>query len=219
MAGNGRPASASATQKAAAPRGFSRVDYAHDFLHIPGSRRFRLIAGAESRSVEETDVHCDVIPAGYEKVDGRQAMTGTRVEDQLVAFLPNLRRFAISLCRSRELADDLVQTACERALANAASFQEGTRFDAWMFRILRNLWIDEARKQEDCRAAGGYRGAGRSRRRVRRARDGSAADAEERGRGDRRLVRGTARGAVASSASRSFPTRRRPRCSACRSAR
>jgi RNA polymerase sigma-70 factor (ECF subfamily) len=75
-------------------------------------------------------------------------MTGTRVEDQLVAFLPNLRRFAISLCRSRELADDLVQTACERALANAGSFQQGTRFDAWMFRILRNLWIDEARKKK-----------------------------------------------------------------------
>jgi RNA polymerase sigma-70 factor (ECF subfamily) len=75
-------------------------------------------------------------------------MTGQRVEDQLVAFLPNLRRFAISLCRSRDLADDLVQTACERALANAESFQEGTRFDAWMFRILRNLWIDEARRSK-----------------------------------------------------------------------
>jgi RNA polymerase sigma-70 factor (ECF subfamily) len=78
----------------------------------------------------------------------RQAMTESSVEDQLVAFLPNLRRFAISLCRSREIADDLVQTACERALANAASFQQGTRFDAWMFRILRNLWIDEVRKKK-----------------------------------------------------------------------
>jgi RNA polymerase sigma-70 factor (ECF subfamily) len=75
-------------------------------------------------------------------------MTESSVENQLVAFLPNLRRFAISLCRSRELADDLVQTACERALANAASFQQGTRFDAWMFRILRNLWIDEVRKKK-----------------------------------------------------------------------
>jgi len=75
-------------------------------------------------------------------------MTGKRVEDQLVAFLPNLRRFAISLCRSRDLADDLVQTACERALANSESFQAGTRFDAWMFRILRNLWIDDARRRK-----------------------------------------------------------------------
>jgi RNA polymerase sigma-70 factor (ECF subfamily) len=75
-------------------------------------------------------------------------MTETSVENQLVAFLPNLRRFAISICRSRELADDLVQMACERALANEHRFEEGTRFDAWMFRILRNLWIDEARKRK-----------------------------------------------------------------------
>jgi RNA polymerase sigma-70 factor, ECF subfamily len=75
-------------------------------------------------------------------------MTETSVENQLVAFLPNLRRFAISLCRSRELADDLVQMACERALANEHRFEEGTRFDAWMFRILRNLWIDEVRKRK-----------------------------------------------------------------------
>jgi RNA polymerase sigma-70 factor (ECF subfamily) len=66
---------------------------------------------------------------------------------RLVVFLPNLRRFAISLCRSRDLADDLVQATCERALANAGRFEPGTRFDAWMFRILRNLWIDHIRKQ------------------------------------------------------------------------
>ena len=69
-----------------------------------------------------------------------------QVSDRLVAFLPNLRRFAISLCRSRDVADDLVQAACERALAAQGSFEPGTRFDAWMFRILRNLWIDQVRR-------------------------------------------------------------------------
>ncbi|MGF7009323.1 RNA polymerase sigma factor [Aminobacter sp. BE322] len=69
-----------------------------------------------------------------------------QVSDRLVAFLPNLRRFAISLCRSRDLADDLVQAACERALAGQDRFEPGTRFDAWMFRILRNLWIDHVRR-------------------------------------------------------------------------
>lgn len=71
-----------------------------------------------------------------------------QVGDRLVEFLPNLRRFAISLCRSRQIADDLVQAACERALASAGSFEPGTRFDAWMFRILRNLWIDQTRRQK-----------------------------------------------------------------------
>ncbi len=70
------------------------------------------------------------------------------VEDQLIAFLPNMRRFAISLCGSRDVADDLVQMACERALANTERFEPGTRFDAWMFRILRNLWIDQVRRQK-----------------------------------------------------------------------
>ena len=69
------------------------------------------------------------------------------VQDLLVAFLPNLRRFAISLCKSRDIADDLVQAACERALANEARFEPGTCFDAWMFRIVRNLWIDQIRKR------------------------------------------------------------------------
>ncbi|AFL53668.1 RNA polymerase sigma-70 factor (ECF subfamily) [Sinorhizobium fredii] len=70
------------------------------------------------------------------------------VGERLTAFLPNLRRFAISLCGSRDIADDLVQAACERALASAERFEPGTRFDAWMFRILRNLWIDQVRRQK-----------------------------------------------------------------------
>ncbi|UXT43578.1 RNA polymerase sigma factor [Agrobacterium leguminum] len=68
------------------------------------------------------------------------------VPQRLVGFLPNLRRFAISLCHSRELADDLVQAACERAIIAADNFAPDTRFDAWMFRILRNLWIDHLRR-------------------------------------------------------------------------
>lgn len=66
--------------------------------------------------------------------------------DTLVGFLPNMRRFSISLTGSRDIADDLVQAACERALAHQDSFDPRTRFDAWIFRILRNLWIDRIRK-------------------------------------------------------------------------
>jgi len=70
----------------------------------------------------------------------------TAIGPELVALLPRLRRFALVLCRSPFLADDLVQGACERALANAGSFTPGTRFDAWAFRILRNYWIDHLRR-------------------------------------------------------------------------
>ena len=70
------------------------------------------------------------------------------IGQELVALLPRLRRFALVLCRSHPLADDLVQGACERALANAGSWTPGTRFDAWMFRILRNHWIDHLRRMK-----------------------------------------------------------------------
>lgn len=69
------------------------------------------------------------------------------VGDRLIDLLPRLRRFATALCRSRDVADDLVQTACEKALAASASWTPGTRFDAWLFRILRNAWIDALRRR------------------------------------------------------------------------
>lgn len=74
-------------------------------------------------------------------------MPGNQVfSDRLVAFLPNMRRFSISLTGSADLADDIVQAACERALAHQMSFDPETRFDAWIFRIIRNLWIDKIRR-------------------------------------------------------------------------
>jgi RNA polymerase sigma-70 factor (ECF subfamily) len=71
-----------------------------------------------------------------------------RFSDQLVAVLPRLRRFARGLTGSATEADDLVQAACERALAREHQFQEGTRFDSWMFRIVQTVWIDQLRARE-----------------------------------------------------------------------
>jgi RNA polymerase sigma-70 factor (ECF subfamily) len=66
--------------------------------------------------------------------------------DELTALLPRLRRFSRSLTGSAEKADDLVQTACAKALAAQNSWTPGTRFDSWMFRITRNAWIDTIRR-------------------------------------------------------------------------
>ena len=71
-----------------------------------------------------------------------------RFGDQLIAVLPRLRRFAHGLSGSAADADDLVQAACERALARQHQFQEGTRFDSWMFRIVQTIWIDQIRSRD-----------------------------------------------------------------------
>jgi RNA polymerase sigma-70 factor (ECF subfamily) len=71
-----------------------------------------------------------------------------KFSDQLIAVLPRLRRFARGLTGSAVEADDLVQAACERALARMHQFQEGTRFDSWMFRIVQTIWIDQLRARD-----------------------------------------------------------------------
>lgn len=63
----------------------------------------------------------------------------------LVALLPRLRRFARALARDAADADDVVQIAVERALKARDQWQPGTRMDSWLFRIVRNAWIDETR--------------------------------------------------------------------------
>ncbi len=69
------------------------------------------------------------------------------LQADLVALLPRLRRFARALTGQTADADDVVQIAVERALTRLEQFQPGTRFDAWVFQIVRNAWIDEARSR------------------------------------------------------------------------
>jgi len=72
-------------------------------------------------------------------------MATGRFEEEMLALLPRLRRFARSLTRDQADADDLSQLSVERALKARDQWQPGTRLDAWMYRIMRNIWIDEAR--------------------------------------------------------------------------
>jgi RNA polymerase sigma-70 factor (ECF subfamily) len=71
----------------------------------------------------------------------------TVLENDIAALLPRLRRFARSITFHREDADDLVQVAVERALTHAGQWEPGTRLDSWLFRIVKNAWIDEVRSR------------------------------------------------------------------------
>ncbi|GHG18244.1 MULTISPECIES: RNA polymerase sigma factor [Paracoccus] len=67
--------------------------------------------------------------------------------EALIRLLPNLRRYALSLARRADLADDLVQTTVERAIRAAGSYDPAARLEPWLFRITRNAFIDLTRRQ------------------------------------------------------------------------
>src|SRR5882762_7922672 len=69
------------------------------------------------------------------------------LRDDILASVPSLRAFAISLSGNGDRADDLVQETLLRALANIDSFQPGTNMSAWLFTILRNHFRSEYRKR------------------------------------------------------------------------
>jgi len=71
----------------------------------------------------------------------------TALRDEILATVPSLRAFAISLSGNVDRADDLVQETMLRALANIDSFQPGSNMPAWLFTILRNLFRSDYRKR------------------------------------------------------------------------
>jgi RNA polymerase sigma-70 factor (ECF subfamily) len=70
-----------------------------------------------------------------------------QLRDDILASVPSLRAFAISLSGNGDRADDLVQETLLRAIANIDSFQPGSNLPAWLFTILRNLFRSDYRKR------------------------------------------------------------------------
>jgi RNA polymerase sigma-70 factor, ECF subfamily len=70
------------------------------------------------------------------------------IGERIVLLLPRLRRFARSLSRNQHDADDLVQSAVERAWRNLAQFKPGASLAGWMFGIMRNAWLDNLRSRK-----------------------------------------------------------------------
>jgi len=71
------------------------------------------------------------------------------VHEIVIAELPEhlrrLWRYGLLLSRDPDMADDLVQATCLRALERSAQFTLGTRLDRWLFTILRSVWLNELR--------------------------------------------------------------------------
>jgi RNA polymerase sigma-70 factor (ECF subfamily) len=69
------------------------------------------------------------------------------LRDSMLATVPRLRAFAVSLSGNVDRADDLVQETLVRALNSIDSFRPGTNLAAWLFTILRNHFRSEYRKR------------------------------------------------------------------------
>jgi RNA polymerase sigma-70 factor (ECF subfamily) len=58
-----------------------------------------------------------------------------------------LRPFAITLTRDNEAAKDLFQETMYRALANQEKYNVGTNIKAWLYTIMRNIFINNYRRK------------------------------------------------------------------------
>ncbi|WP_422368319.1 sigma-70 family RNA polymerase sigma factor [Pelagibius sp.] len=74
----------------------------------------------------------------------------------LIAEIPHLRRYARSLARDPDVADDLVQGCLERALSRFHLWQPERRLRPWLFTMLHNLHVDSLRHRASA-AAGALR--------------------------------------------------------------
>lgn len=73
-------------------------------------------------------------------------MTTLQFNEQVVDYSCSLKPFAYKLTRNSEDASDLIQETVYKALINADKFHKGTNLKAWLFTIMRNIFINNYRR-------------------------------------------------------------------------
>ena len=73
-------------------------------------------------------------------------MTTLQFNEQVVDYSGSLKPFAYKLTRNSEDASDLIQETVYKALINADKFHKGTNLKAWLFTIMRNIFINNYRR-------------------------------------------------------------------------
>ncbi len=67
---------------------------------------------------------------------------------EAMPYMPLLRNYANKICNNELDADDLLQETYLRAFRFYNKFEKGTNCKAWLFRIMKNLFINEYRKNQ-----------------------------------------------------------------------
>lgn len=106
-------------------------------------------------------LHADVTtlpapaPANAVSPSSQTRPTVARLESELVAMLPSLERRAYRWCRDPAEAQDLAQDTVLRALGNGARFDSEGHLRAWLYTVLRNLFISRRRRAQSWQRASG----------------------------------------------------------------
>jgi RNA polymerase sigma-70 factor (ECF subfamily) len=86
------------------------------------------------------------IATGLYSVSARKN-SQNEIRTGLPDVLPAVWRFAFSMSGRADVADDLVQATCVRAIEKAEQFRRGSNLRAWCFTICRSIWLNEVRAQ------------------------------------------------------------------------
>ncbi len=74
-------------------------------------------------------------------------MTGVVFDEMLLSNADFLKPFAVNLTKDTEAANDLYQETLYKALANKEKYHAGTNIRAWLFTIMRNIFINNYRRK------------------------------------------------------------------------
>jgi RNA polymerase sigma-70 factor (ECF subfamily) len=74
-------------------------------------------------------------------------MSGLEFNQLLLQNADFLKPFAVNLTRDTEAANDLYQETLYKALANREKYNVGTNIKAWLFTIMRNIFINNYRRK------------------------------------------------------------------------
>jgi len=116
-------------------------------MHAPDTL-VRMAEGQDRDADAEAGVPQGVVdgsPAAAERA--QEARDRAWFEEEALGHADHLYRIALRLTGSSQTAEDLVQEAYLRAFRSWRTYRTGTNLAAWLATILRNAYLDEARKQ------------------------------------------------------------------------